>query len=59
MFKIEFDHRGDRARWLGGDFTYRSRREAERGIHELLEEAFGENYGEAEVSLYRVVHAST
>lgn len=40
-----------------GVVRYRTRREALRAVHELLEEAFGDNYGEAEVAEYAVCAA--
>jgi len=34
--------------------SYRTEGEAWRAVHEILEEAFGDNYGETEINCYGV-----
>ena len=54
FYSIHIPTHSDRlANWAGG---YATAADAWRGVHELLEEAFGyEGYGEAEVAEYDVV----
>lgn len=54
MFKVEFNHTG--VRWIGGEaVTYSTEALAWRAVHEMLEEAFGDDYTAVELALYRVV----
>jgi hypothetical protein len=50
MFKISF-------MGLVGSISYDTEALAWRAVHELLEEAFGENYGATELGEYNIVAA--
>ena len=54
MFKVAFLISGN---WSTGVVEYKSRDLAWRAIHEVLEETFGDNYGERELAEYDVVPA--
>lgn len=54
MFKVAYLINGN---WHVGVVKYKSEDFAWRAVHEVLEEGFGENYGEKELAEYKVIPA--